>query len=144
MIACYLGIGSNLSCPTRQIHHCIQSIQKLPRTHLVKISNIYQTPPIGMRYQPTYANIVLLIHTQLPPMRLLKLCQLIERKQKRVKKYHWGPRTIDIDILLYGNLKLNTPRLVIPHPEINHRDFVLLPLTEICHNFKYDSINLSA
>jgi len=131
MVKCYLGLGSNLACPPRQIRQAQQSLRKTPRTRFVKLSTLHQTAPMGMRYQPTYANAVLAIQTTLPPKKLLAYCQAIEKKQGRHRKHHWGPRTLDIDILIYGALSLKTRLLHLPHPEMQHRAFVMMPLLEV-------------
>lgn len=131
MVKCYLGLGSNLACPPRQLRQAQQKLRKLPRTRTLKLSTLHQTSPIGMRYQPAYTNAVLAIETILPPQKLLSQCQTIEKKQGRRRKYHWGPRTIDIDILIYGTLSLKTLKLTLPHPEMHKRDFVMRPLLEI-------------
>ncbi len=131
MTLCYLGLGSNLKTPQRQMRQAIRGIQSLPRTNLLKISSFYTTKPLGARFQPPYCNAVVEIDTTLQPLALLKACQNIETAQLRVKKQHWGPRTIDIDILLYGARQINSPKLQIPHQELWHRDFVLMPLSEL-------------
>ena len=131
MVRCYLGLGSNLACPPRQIRQAQQSIRKIPRTRLLKLSTLHQTTPIGLRYQPTYSNAVLAIQTTLPPKKLLVYCQAIEKKQGRSRKYHWGPRTLDIDILIYGSLLLKTRLVHLPHPEMQKRAFVMQPLSEV-------------
>ncbi len=131
MARCYLGLGSNLKSPRRQLSQAIAALGKLPRSSIVKISSVYTSKPLGVRFQPMYVNMVIALQTTLSPQILLQHCQRIEHHQKRVKKKHWGIRTIDIDILLYGNLTLNTITLTIPHPQMHNRDFVLVPLLEI-------------
>ena len=136
MMNVYLGLGSNLAFPERKLRAAIQAIQKLPSSFLIQCSPFYQSIPWGIRSQPDYYNCVVGIKTRLPPEKLLKACQAIEKKMGRVRKKHWGPRTIDIDILLYGNKTLSTPSLKIPHPYMLDRDFVLMPLLMISPQLK--------
>lgn len=133
MTTCYLGLGSNLNSPRRQLHMAFKSLQDMPRTYVAQISSIYQSTPFGVSSlaQPDYFNAVVKIETSLSPDNLLYYCQQIEKKQKRTRKKHWGSRTIDIDILLYGMCKINQFNLTVPHPEMHRRDFVLIPLLEI-------------
>jgi len=131
MINCYLGLGSNLRYPKRQLKQAITHLQKVPRSVVLKISSLYLSRPWGVRAQPPYYNMVLLLHTTLPPQQLLHYCQQIENKLQRVRKKHWGARTLDIDLLLYGQTNVQTHNLTIPHPHLLHRDFVLVPLLEI-------------
>ena len=130
-IRCYLGLGSNLASPERQLRQAIHKLQRLPRTVLKRCSSIYHTEPYGRRAQPPYQNMVVELYTSLPAERLLHLCQQIENKQGRVRKVRWGARTLDIDILFYGNHRINTPTLTVPHPGILLRDFVSIPLSEL-------------
>lgn len=131
MTRCYLGLGSNLRVPKRQLVHALESLRKLPRTIITETSSIYLSRPLGVRAQPTYYNMVVAIQTSLPAKRLLRHCQSIENTQQRIRKVHWGARTIDIDILLYGNKTITFNELIIPHPHMLSRDFVLIPLFEI-------------
>lgn len=131
MMRSYLGLGSNLRAPTRQLRQAIAMLRKLPKSNIVKLSSIYSSKPLGVRAQPAYRNMVVAINTSLSPRRLLGYCQAIEKKQQRIRKLHWGSRTIDIDILLYGNQIIDSHHLLIPHPHMLTRDFVLVPLLEI-------------
>ena len=103
----------------------------MPDLRIVKKSSFYKSPPLGVRAQPHYYNLVIAIHTSLNPHQLLFQCQTVEHKLGRVKKQRWGSRTIDIDLLLYGDKTLNTRQLIIPHPEMLKRSFVLVPLIEV-------------
>lgn len=134
MTLCYLGLGSNLRSPERQLRRAILKLKKLPRTIIKHISSFYFTEPWGVRAQPPYCNIVIAIQTSLPPLALLAHCQSIENSQQRIRKKHWGARTLDIDLLLYGKQMVNHHRLTIPHPQMFKRDFVLVPLFEIAPN----------
>lgn len=117
--------------PQRQLKQAVQSIRKLPRSSITKQSGIYLSKPLGVRAQPVYYNMVIGIQTSLSANKLLNFCQSIERKQHRTRKRHWGARTLDIDLLLYGNQSIKLKKLTIPHPHMLSRDFVLIPLLEI-------------
>jgi 2-amino-4-hydroxy-6-hydroxymethyldihydropteridine diphosphokinase len=131
MTICYLGLGSNQKSPPRQLRQAIQAIRALQGTSIIKISSFYWTKAWGFKGQQNFCNAVIAINTRLPPLQLLNACQHIEKKQGRLRKKPWGPRVIDIDILLYGDLILSSRRLTLPHPYILSRDFVLKPLKEI-------------
>lgn len=135
MTTCYLGIGSNLQTPVRQIHLALESIRQMPKSRIVAISSLYLSKPIGIRAQPMFYNAVVCLETSLSAERLLMHCKGIEQKQGRVVKKRWGSRIIDIDILLYGTKSINTPTLTIPHRELFNRDFVMTPLLEIAPDF---------
>ena len=134
MTLCYLGLGSNLNTPPRQLRRALAWLHKLPDSTLTHISRLYTSSPSGVRSQPPYCNMVIALQTTLYPERLLLHCQAIEKKLKRLRKRRWGARTIDIDILLYGNRQIHTQNLTVPHPELCRRDFVLIPLLEIAPN----------
>ena len=128
---CYLGLGSNLRSPARQIHQAIARIRTIPRSRLVNQSSLIMNQAVGRRAQPSFCNAVIKVTTTLPPHVLLRHCQAIEVKQGRVRKLHWGARTLDIDLLLYGNKVINSRTLKVPHPEIASRPFVFIPLLEL-------------
>jgi len=127
----YLGLGSNLNSPARQIKTALKAIAKLPGTQLVSCAPWYQSIAIGPGSQPRYINTVAAIDTVLKPRVLLQALQQIEQQQGRKRIVRWGPRTLDIDILLYARQVLNTQRLKIPHPRLGERNFVLYPLADI-------------
>ena len=131
MNICYLGLGSNQKSPERQLKHAIDAIAALPKTSVKKISSVYRTKAWGLQRQQDFCNAVIEIHTFLQPIALMKACQQIEKRQGRIRKKRWGPRIIDIDILLYATRHLRSHQLTIPHPYIDSRDFVFLPLNEI-------------
>lgn len=131
MTLCYLGLGSNLRSPERQLRQAIHQLHKLPRSVITNISSLYFSEPCGIHAQPTYCNMVLALRTALPPLRLLNYCQRIEQKQRRLRKKNGGARTLDIDLLLYGEQSIQHADLTIPHPQMTNRDFVLVPLLEI-------------
>ena len=131
MTACYLGLGSNLRSPERQLRQAINKLHKLPRSVVTKISSLYFSKPCGRRSQPPYCNMVIGIHTSLTAKDLMNQCHRIEKNQQRIRKARWGARTLDIDLLLYGDHAINRADLIIPHPRMTQRDFVLAPLLEI-------------
>lgn len=126
-----IGLGSNLNSPPRQIKAAIKAISKLPATRLICCAPWYRSRAIGPGSQPPYINTVISIDTTLPPRALLQALQGIEKKQGRKRIVHWGPRTLDLDILLYGRRTMQTRRLHIPHPRLAQRNFVLYPLADI-------------
>lgn len=137
MNVCYLALGSNLNSPCRQLRLAIRQLQNLPNTIVKKIASFYVSKAWGRRTQPDFYNTVIEIRTTLPPERLLFYCQGIERQLGRVRHVKWGARTIDIDILLYEHRIIKFPALIIPHPELLNRDFVLRPLLEIAPLAKF-------
>lgn len=128
MIICYLSLGSNLQTPQRQICLAIQTISKMPRTHLIAVAPLYFNPAVGRKAQPPFCNTVVKILTSLSPENLHQQCLTIEQKHQRIRKIRWNARTLDIDILYYGDRKIQTHALTIPHPRILERPFVLEPL----------------
>jgi len=127
----YIGLGSNLEQPAIQIKTALDSLQALPKTKVIKSSQLYASKPQGPQDQPDFVNAVCQLETGLQPLALLDALQSIEQQQGRVKKRHWGERLIDLDILLFDDQILNSERLIVPHKELSQRDFVLLPLLEI-------------
>ena len=130
MAEVYIALGSNMDNPHRQLDCALESLSADPQITLTALSQRYQTPPIGPS-QPDYINAAAQLQTSLSPEALLDLLQAIEQQQDRVRTLRWGPRTIDLDILLYDNLEQDTARLTIPHPRMHERAFVLLPLADI-------------
>lgn len=127
----FLSLGSNQKHPLRQLRRAINALKALPHTYILKCSSFYWTKAWGVQAQQDFCNSVIEINTLLPPRILLKHCQEIEKKQGRVRKKRWGPRTLDIDILMYEKQALKSKILTIPHPQMHKRDFVLVPLSEI-------------
>lgn len=131
----YIGIGSNQQDPVKQAQQAIQAIASHPDIELTKCSALYCSAPMGPQDQPDYINAVVAIETVLNAESLLDALQSIEQNQGRVRKDNrWGPRTLDLDILLYDNQVINTERLTIPHYGMHEREFVLYPLFEIAPN----------
>tara|TARA_B110000967_G_C18810263_1_gene523194 strand:+ start:417 stop:941 length:525 start_codon:yes stop_codon:yes gene_type:complete len=126
----YIGLGSNKDGPQDQLHRALESLAAEPQIELVAVSDFYQTPPIGPS-QPDYTNAAAQLQTSLSPESLLDRLQSIEQQQDRVRTLRWGPRTLDLDILLFDKLVQDTERLTIPHPRMAERAFVLLPLADI-------------
>lgn len=130
-VRCYLGLGSNLDEPAAQLQQALASLREHPAISLHQCSRFYASKAIGPGAQDNYVNAVACIDTQLPAEQLLTELHIIEQRQGRKRALRWGPRTLDIDILLYGEHTIATPRLQIPHPRLAERAFVLLPLAEI-------------
>jgi 2-amino-4-hydroxy-6-hydroxymethyldihydropteridine diphosphokinase len=132
MVICYLGVGSNLGDRKNNIKAAIKKINLLKNTKVIKQSSFIQTNPIGGPIgQPKFFNAVFKIKTSLLPVNLLKALKNIEKQLGRVKTVKNGPREIDLDILLYGDKVVNQKGLIIPHPRMFERDFVLMPLAEV-------------
>lgn len=127
----YIGIGSNLGDREATIRKAVDQLAEMPQSSLVRLSSLYDSDPVGLLDQPPFLNTVALLETDLTPQQLLWNLNLVEHRLGRVRTRHWGPRTIDLDILFYSNLVLDEPDLVIPHPEVENRAFVLIPLNEI-------------
>lgn len=131
MSIAYIALGSNLNMPIAQLQSALKAMDRLPQTKLLNVSSFYQSKPLGPQDQPDYVNAVACIETQLQPIELLDALQYIENEQGRVRLRRWGERTLDLDILLYDDLQLQSERLTIPHYDMKHREFVMIPLQEI-------------
>ncbi len=131
MIKVYIGLGSNLDDPQSQLKKAIIAMEMVPSTSVVKTSSFYRSKPVGPQDQPDYVNAVVELDTELSASVLLDYLQAIENDQGRERKVKWGARTLDLDILLFGDEIINDDRLHIPHVEMQNRGFVLLPLNEI-------------
>lgn len=131
----YLGLGANLNAPREQLVNAVVALRQLPHSEFIAVSHHYASKPMGPQDQPDYVNAVAAIKTTLSPEQLLDLTQKIELEHGRVrKKERWGPRTLDIDILLFGEQIINTERLTVPHYGLTEREFVVYPLLEIAPN----------
>ncbi|MCU4502923.1 2-amino-4-hydroxy-6-hydroxymethyldihydropteridine diphosphokinase [Acinetobacter sp. WU_MDCI_Abxe161] len=124
----YIGLGSNLG-DSRQI--LSEAIAKLKTLGAVKVSRLYQSPPMGPQDQPNYLNAVAELNTDLTPLDLLDQLQRFEQEAGRVRLRRWGERTLDLDLLIYGNEKIQNERLTVPHIGILERDFVVIPLLDL-------------
>ncbi|MCM8797814.1 MAG: 2-amino-4-hydroxy-6-hydroxymethyldihydropteridine diphosphokinase [Candidatus Omnitrophica bacterium] len=132
MAVCYLGIGSNMGNRERNIRLAIKKIGALEDTRILKISDIIETTPVGgPPCQRKFLNAVVKIHTWIAPLRLLKRLKNIERSIGRRKSVRFGPRIIDLDILLYGNMIIYKSNLMVPHPRMFEREFVIKPLLQV-------------
>ncbi|PHZ59322.1 2-amino-4-hydroxy-6-hydroxymethyldihydropteridine diphosphokinase [Photobacterium leiognathi] len=132
MIRAYIAIGSNLGDPIAQANSAIDALKAHPDMTVVAVSSLYSSTPMGPQNQPDYINAVVAIDTKLAPLALLDQTQAIELEHGRVRKdERWGPRTLDLDILLYGDLEHHCERLTVPHYGMKVREFVLYPLAEI-------------
>lgn len=128
----YVGIGSNLDDPAAHVTQAITELAEIPNTERIAYSSLYASPPMGPPDQPGYINAVALLHTRLEPLGLLDELLAIEQSHGRIRTgERWGPRTLDLDILIYGDRYIDNARLTIPHPGIHERAFVLYPLQEI-------------
>lgn len=134
MVEAYVALGSNLADPIFQIEQAILKIDALEKTKVKVRSSLYQTPPWGNVSQPDFINAVLKIETEFSAHELLNHLHKIEDQQGRQRTVHWGPRTIDCDLILYDQKIIEDETLILPHPRMNSRGFVLLPLVEIAPN----------
>lgn len=131
MTTAYVGLGSNLEDPAKQVETALEELDRLPRTRLVRRSTLHRTAPVGYRDQPDFINAVAELETDLPAERLLEELQALEARHGRVRSFPNAPRTLDLDLLLFGDLVIRTERLTLPHPRMRERAFVLEPLREI-------------
>jgi 2-amino-4-hydroxy-6-hydroxymethyldihydropteridine diphosphokinase len=132
MHTCYIGIGSNLEQPVAKAKLAIAALKLLPHSQFLLASSLYCSKPMGPSDQPDYINAVAAIKTSLAPLALLDELQKIEQQQGRTRKAErWGPRTLDLDLLLFGNEIIDTERLTVPHYGMKQREFVLYPLSDI-------------
>ena len=136
-VRAYIGLGSNLNDPVAQVLDAVEELGMIPDTILVNRSSLYSGKPMGPADQPDYVNAVVSLDTLLSPEELLRSLISIEDLQGRSRDTEqWGPRIIDLDLLLYGNSIIDTETLTVPHPGMHERDFVIIPLEEIAGNVK--------
>jgi 2-amino-4-hydroxy-6-hydroxymethyldihydropteridine diphosphokinase len=127
----FVGLGSNLGEREALIRQALDELAALPGTTLIRVSSLYDTEPVGEIEQPRFLNAVAMLDTELTARQLLWNLQRIEARLGRTRTQRWGPRTMDLDLLLYGDLVIEEADLVLPHPELAHRAFVLVPLVEL-------------
>jgi 2-amino-4-hydroxy-6-hydroxymethyldihydropteridine diphosphokinase len=127
----YLALGSNLGDRRAHLQHAVDSLAAMPNVRVVAISRVYETAPVGGPAQDDYFNAVVAVDVDVAPVDLLKIAQQLEHDAARVRSERWGPRTLDVDILLFDDLSIDTSELIIPHPRMWERGFVLAPLRDI-------------
>ncbi len=130
-VTAYIGLGSNIGDREYQLNRALELLKSAEKVEVTTVSSFYITAPVGYEQQPDFLNAVVEIMTTLSADDLLELCSKIEKELKRERIIRWGPRTIDLDILLFGNSVINEKDLVIPHPRMHERKFVMEPLNEI-------------
>jgi 2-amino-4-hydroxy-6-hydroxymethyldihydropteridine diphosphokinase len=146
MTLAFIAIGSNLASPLEQVNAAVQAMGDIPQTGVVALSAFYRTPPLGPQDQPDYLNAAIALDTILSADALLDHTQRIELQQGRVRKAErWGPRTLDLDIMLFGDEVIHSERLTVPHYDMKRRGFMLWPLFEIAPQLTFpDGETLSA
>lgn len=127
----FIGLGSNLGDPQAQLRQAFAELHALPSTRLCARSPLYRSAPLGPADQPDYLNAVAHLETALEPQPLLEQLQAIEDAHDRVREQRWGPRTLDLDVLLYADREIATQSLTVPHPHLRERAFVLVPLYDV-------------
>jgi 2-amino-4-hydroxy-6-hydroxymethyldihydropteridine diphosphokinase len=127
----FIAIGSNLGDRARLLAQAVARLHAPPEIAVAVVSSVYETAPVGLTTQPDFLNAVVAVDTTLPPGELLARCLAIETALGRERRERWGPRTIDLDVLLYGDIQLTNTILTLPHPRMAERAFVLVPLAEI-------------
>ncbi|HFD2908190.1 TPA: 2-amino-4-hydroxy-6-hydroxymethyldihydropteridine diphosphokinase [Klebsiella quasipneumoniae subsp. similipneumoniae] len=138
MTLAYIALGSNLASPLAQVQAAIHTLGEIPHSRVVNVSSFYRTPPLGPQDQPDYLNAAVALETTLSPEALLDHTQRIELQQGRVRKAErWGPRTLDLDIMLFGDALINSERLTVPHYDMRNRGFMLWPLFEIAPDLHF-------
>ncbi|MGO1061173.1 2-amino-4-hydroxy-6-hydroxymethyldihydropteridine diphosphokinase [Planococcus sp. FY231025] len=127
----YLSLGSNMGNRLDMLKQAVRLLMEHPSVEVKAISSLYETEPVGFTDQEPFLNMVVRIVTPLAALELLDVCQEVERKLNRERIVRWGPRTIDLDILIYNHDNVESERLTVPHPRMHERAFVLIPLTEV-------------
>lgn len=127
----YIALGANLGDPVQTLTDLLERLEQCPELCQVTCSSFYRSAPMGPQDQPDYVNAVLRAQTDLAPLALLDFLQALEDEFGRVRSRRWGARTLDLDLLLFADLELQHPRLMVPHPGLTERDFVLVPLAEV-------------
>ncbi|KEI73278.1 2-amino-4-hydroxy-6-hydroxymethyldihydropteridine diphosphokinase [Endozoicomonas elysicola] len=127
----YVALGSNLEQPELQLQRAVDNIDSAPHIAVSACSRLYRSDPVGPPGQPDYCNAVVAVNTTLKPVQLLDALQSIEKAHGRVRSVRWGPRTLDLDIILFGNHTIESERLTVPHYQMHVRNFVLCPLLDV-------------
>jgi 2-amino-4-hydroxy-6-hydroxymethyldihydropteridine diphosphokinase len=131
MTVCFIALGSNMGDSVAHLNNAITEIAALSNTSVTGKSKFYSSNPVGPQDQPDFVNAVIEVETERAALDLLDQLQAIEKAHDKVKQYHWGPRTLDLDMLTYGNQSIDNDRLTVPHPFMLERGFVLKPLSDI-------------
>ncbi|TCO75077.1 2-amino-4-hydroxy-6-hydroxymethyldihydropteridine diphosphokinase [Chromatocurvus halotolerans] len=131
MLRCFVGLGANIGNPLEQLREASEGLRRHGELKNVAVSAVYRSRPMGPQDQPDYLNAAARFDTALTAPSLLRELQSLERRAGRVRSQRWGPRTLDIDLLLYGDECINSDQLIVPHPGLEHRVFVLVPLLEL-------------
>lgn len=146
-VTCFIGLGGNianeLGTPAEHIATALQAFQNSPHFTNVQVSSLYQSKAFGVTDQPDFTNAVLKADTDLPPLALLDFCQSLEVSAKRQRLRHWGERSLDVDVLLYGDEIIQNERLTVPHAGLFERNFVIIPLLELDKNLTINGKQLS-
>ena len=139
----FLSLGSNLGDRENNLVEAVKEINKISEVRITEVSNIYETEPVGYLDQGKFLNMVLGLQTSLTPLKLLEELMKVEKLLQRTREIHWGPRTIDIDILIIDDFNINLAELIIPHPRMFERAFVLIPLMDLCckEDFPFSNLN---
>ena len=130
-VVAYIGLGANIGDPRQQLKEALARLAATEEVEVVKVSSFYLNPPLGPPDQPWYVNAVAQVRTRLTPEELLRVLHRVERELGRVRRERWGPRLIDLDLILYNGVILSGLDLRLPHPEMHRRSFVLVPLAEV-------------
>ena len=139
----YVGLGSNLNGPARQLASAFDLLAEIPETRLLRRSSLYRSAPFGGIEQPDFINAAAALLTRLPAGDLLRELQRIEQQRGRERgEVRWGPRVLDLDLLVYSDQRINDPELIVPHPGIAERNFVLLPLQEVAPGLSVPGLGL--
>lgn len=143
MADAFLGLGSNLGNKRANLEKALEKLHNHNLIEVLKVSSFYETEPVGFKEQDWFLNLVVKISTSLTPFELLEFCQGIEKDLLRKRDIRWGPRTIDVDILLYENFSCQSEKLTVPHPRMKERAFVLVPLGEIEPGLVIDGMGIN-
>lgn len=130
----FISLGSNIGNRLQYLQRAVSLLELVGQVNVVKVSSVYETDPVGYEEQAAFLNMVVEVETSLTPHEILKKCNEIEAELGRTREVHWGPRTVDLDILLYNEENMKTQDLIIPHPRMMERGFVLIPLVELQAN----------
>ena len=147
-VTCYVGLGSNLSnelgSPIDHLQQALESMKKSEKIREISVSSFYASAPMGPQDQPDFIKAVVEIKTTLAPLALLALCQQLEKQAQRERVRRWGERSLDVDILLYGQQQIDEPALIVPHAGLHERNFMLVPLRELAPELMIEGQPLSA